>query len=140
MKMDTKFILGAGISEFFHLGIGRDLSPRSQLNFTAGAAHSWGAFRFAFALQHRYYVGKISDRTNRRKWFCSQEYSSIITPSGWGGSAQPFPSLKMGIDFIGQKSGQGCSIDFGLGILIGSKEGIASTKVYPCMSFQYFLF
>ena len=135
----TKFVIGVSGPELFHAGITYRVASISQLGVNAGAGPSWGSIWPSISLEHRLYVGQISERTNQRTWFFRQ--GTTFFPSAI--SSQQFTlNLTAGKDLIFKNNRSGITIDAGVFYLPESENSsiilIRSLNLWPALRFEFY--
>lgn len=127
----TRFVVGLSAPELLHLGINLNISKSSQVGFAAGIGPTWGGTWPTLNLEHRLYIGKINEFTNRKIWFVRQ--GGTYFTAGKEGAA----TLTVGADFKNRHRNRGWTIDAGAFILFRNRLDY-SNLIYPALRFQYY--
>jgi hypothetical protein len=128
----TRFVIGLSAPELLHVGINTDLGKSSQVGFSAGIGPSWGGFWPTLNIEHRLYLGKILESTNRRQFFFKQG-ATYFTSS----EKQKAVTFSVGADLKSKNRGYGWTIDFGGFILIQNHQD-RENQFYPALRFQHY--
>ena len=135
----TRFVFGLSGPELLHAGITYRLASISQLGINAGIGPSLGSIWPVISLEHRLYLGKISESTNQKTWFFRQGTSFF--PSAI--SNQKFTlNVTGGRDFVFKKAGNGITIDAGVFYLPNSENSsiilARSLNLWPALRFELY--
>ena len=134
----TRITGALSIPELINAGISLDLNKSSQIGLTLGK----GARReFGINLEHRLYLGTISKKTSRRKWFVRQGYSLGFDPCPKNATASctsgtiSFFTVTVGGDLKSKYPNKGWTIDFGAFYL--TEESYVG-HILPALRVQYY--
>jgi len=129
----TRFVAGLSAPELLHIGVNYDLAKFSQLGFSAGIGPSWGGVWPTLNLEHRLYLGKTSQFTNRKQLFFRQGVTWFTASD----NNQYSLNLTVGGDLKSKSPKRGWTIDGGLLILFQDDTEM-KTMVLPALRFQYY--
>lgn len=128
----ARFVVGLSAPELLHLGAAVDLGKSNQFGIAAGIGPSWGTVWPTLNLEHRFYLGRASEFTNRRRWFLKQGVTYF--PAGDEGAI----TLTIGADLNSKARNKGWTIDAGLFRLFPDKDRYRN--IGPALRFQHYVY
>lgn len=129
----TRAAIALSGPEMFNAGMSVDLGKINQMGFYGGIGPSLGTVWTSLNLEHRLYVGKVSEATDRKKWFLRQGYTYY--PQGNDSAI----TLTVGKELKSKHLHRGWVIDLGVFYLPGIDASESSIgNVVPALRFQYY--
>ena len=128
----VRFVIGLSAPELLHAGIDLDLGKSNQIGISAGIGPSWGTVWPTLNIEHRLYFGKLTESTNRRKWFFKQGATYFTAAEN-----QSAITFSVGADLKSKARNKGWTIDLGAFILFQS-ENDRKNQIYPALRFQHY--
>jgi hypothetical protein len=128
----ARFVIGLSAPELLNAGLNIDLGKSSQIGISAGIGASWGTVWPTLNIEHRLYFGKLSESTNRRKWFFRQGATYFTAAEN-----QSAITFSVGADLKSKASNKGWTIDLG-GFILFQSQRDRNNQIYPAFRFQHY--